>query len=64
MISLPSSVVISQQLKIPTIGIGAGPETDGQILVLQDMLGMNKDFKPRFLKKYLGEPKIQIADFL
>jgi 3-methyl-2-oxobutanoate hydroxymethyltransferase len=46
--------IISQQLKIPTIGIGAGSETDGQILVLQDMLGMNKDFKPRFLKKYLN----------
>jgi 3-methyl-2-oxobutanoate hydroxymethyltransferase len=44
---------ISQQLKIPTIGIGAGSQTDGQILVLQDMLGMNQDFKPKFLKKYL-----------
>ncbi len=44
---------ISVQLKIPTIGIGAGAKTDGQVLVLQDMLGMNPDFHPKFLKKYL-----------
>lgn len=44
---------ISVQLTIPTIGIGAGSKTDGQVLVLQDMLGMNPDFNPKFLKKYL-----------
>lgn len=44
---------ISLKLKIPTIGIGAGAHTDGQVLVLQDMLGMNPDFNPKFLKKYL-----------
>jgi 3-methyl-2-oxobutanoate hydroxymethyltransferase len=45
---------ISEALTIPTIGIGAGNKTDGQILVLQDLLGMNKDFSPRFLKKYFN----------
>ena len=45
---------ISKSLTIPTIGIGAGPQTDGQILVLQDMLGMNPNFNPKFLKKFLS----------
>jgi 3-methyl-2-oxobutanoate hydroxymethyltransferase len=45
---------ISEKLLIPTIGIGAGPNVDGQILVLQDMLGMNKNFNPKFLKKYMS----------
>jgi len=45
---------ISSQLQIPTIGIGAGLSTDGQILVLQDLLGMNKEFRPKFLKKYIN----------
>jgi 3-methyl-2-oxobutanoate hydroxymethyltransferase len=44
---------ITKKLHIPTIGIGAGVGTDGQVLVLQDMLGMNKDFKPKFLRQYL-----------
>jgi 3-methyl-2-oxobutanoate hydroxymethyltransferase len=43
---------VSSQLRIPTIGIGAGPETDGQVLVMQDMLGITQEFKPRFLRRY------------
>jgi 3-methyl-2-oxobutanoate hydroxymethyltransferase len=43
---------VSETVHIPTIGIGAGPSTDGQVLVMQDMLGINKDFKPRFLRRY------------
>lgn len=43
---------VSQELSIPTIGIGAGGGTDGQVLVLQDMLGINKGFSPKFLRRY------------
>lgn len=43
---------VAQQVKIPIIGIGAGAQVDGQVLVLHDMLGMNKDFSPRFLRRY------------
>ncbi len=43
---------VSTSLHIPTIGIGAGPETDGQVLVLHDMLGINKEFRPRFVRRY------------
>ena len=48
---------VSESLTIPTIGIGAGPDCDGQVLVLHDMLGITKDFSPRFLRRYadLGE---------
>ena len=45
---------ITKKVKIPTIGIGAGTETDGQVLVIYDLLGMNADFNPSFLKKYLN----------
>ncbi len=44
---------VSGHLKIPTIGIGAGAETDGQVLVFQDMMGFNHDFKPKFVRRYL-----------
>ncbi|MBU3952597.1 MAG: 3-methyl-2-oxobutanoate hydroxymethyltransferase [Proteobacteria bacterium] len=48
----PISARITQALNIPTIGIGAGPGCDGQILVLHDMLGINDRFLPKFVKKY------------
>lgn len=43
---------VSKTLKIPTIGIGAGSETDGQVLVWQDLLGLNTEFKPKFVRKF------------
>jgi len=44
---------VSEAISIPTIGIGAGADVDGQVLVLHDMLGMIKEFSPRFLRRYL-----------
>jgi 3-methyl-2-oxobutanoate hydroxymethyltransferase len=44
---------VSESLIIPTIGIGAGPDCDGQVLVVNDMIGLTKGFKPRFLRQYL-----------
>jgi len=44
---------ITQALRIPTIGIGAGAGCDGQILVLQDLLGMNMDFRPKFARPFV-----------
>ncbi|NDV45548.1 3-methyl-2-oxobutanoate hydroxymethyltransferase [Paludibacter sp. 221] len=43
---------IAQQVKIPVIGIGAGGGVDGQVLVIHDMMGINKDFSPKFLRRY------------
>ncbi|MDR0799163.1 MAG: 3-methyl-2-oxobutanoate hydroxymethyltransferase [Dysgonamonadaceae bacterium] len=43
---------VTEELKIPVIGIGAGPYADGQVLVMHDMLGINKEFSPRFLRRY------------
>lgn len=43
---------ISEAVTIPTIGIGAGPHCDGQVLVVNDLLGMNEEFAPRFVKRY------------
>lgn len=45
--------LITGTISIPTIGIGAGPVCDGQVLVIYDLLGMNPDFKPKFVKSYL-----------
>ncbi len=60
---------VTESLAIPTIGIGAGGKCDGQVLVIHDMLGLNKGFKPRFLRQYLnlfeemsGAVKNYIAD--
>lgn len=52
--------IITEKVSIPTIGIGAGVDCDGQILVYQDMLGMFSDFTPKFVKKYeaLGEKMV------
>lgn len=48
------ATTVSKKLRIPTIGIGAGVGTDGQVLVSHDMLGITKEFKPRFLRRYLN----------
>jgi len=60
---------VTESLKIPTIGIGAGPQVDGQVLVLHDMLGLTQEFSPRFLRRYhnfyqemLGAVKTYIQD--
>src|SRR6187399_1010099 len=53
---IPASLAkeVSESLTIPTIGIGAGKHCDGQVLVMHDMLGINTEFKPRFLRQYLN----------
>jgi 3-methyl-2-oxobutanoate hydroxymethyltransferase len=45
---------VTESLQIPTIGIGAGGDCDGQVLVMHDMLGINTEFKPRFLRQYMN----------
>lgn len=53
---IPSQLAaqVAEQLHIPVIGIGAGGGVDGQVLVLHDLVGLNKDFSPRFLRRYLN----------
>lgn len=48
------AAIVASKVKIPIIGIGAGGGVDGQVLVLHDMLGINKEFSPRFLRRYLN----------
>lgn len=48
------AAIITKELRIPTIGIGAGANVDGQVLVLQDVLGMNPGFKPKFVRSYMN----------
>jgi len=57
---IPSSLAanVSNLIRIPTIGIGAGNRTDGQVLVMHDMLGITQDFKPRFLRQYADLNKV------
>lgn len=52
---------VAKELKIPIIGIGAGPGVDGQVLVLHDMLGITQEFSPRFLRRY-NDLSTQIQD--
>lgn len=63
---IPSDLArrVTESIHIPTIGIGAGPDTDGQILVMQDMLGMTQGFKPKFLRQFgnIGEEMIGAFD--
>ncbi len=54
---------ITASLSIPTIGIGAGARTDGQVLVMQDLLGLSSDFKPKFVRKYLDGRKVLLDAF-
>ena len=60
--AVPSKIakVISEQLEIPTIGIGAGNGTDGQILLSYDLLGVFTDFKPKFTKRYANLTEVAV----
>ena len=48
------ALVITEKINVPIIGIGSGPHVDGQVLVIHDMLGLYKDFEPKFVKRYLN----------
>jgi 3-methyl-2-oxobutanoate hydroxymethyltransferase len=63
----PLSKLITQKLTIPTIGIGAGPDCDGQVQVISDMLGLYTDFVPRHAKQYArlsGEIKTAVSSYI
>lgn len=66
-IPAPLSALITQELAIPTIGIGAGPDCDGQVQVINDMLGLYTDFVPRHAKQYArlaGEIKTAVSSYI
>lgn len=52
LVPAPVAASITRRVSVPTIGIGAGPDCDGQVLVLHDMLGLNEEFSPKFLKRF------------
>jgi 3-methyl-2-oxobutanoate hydroxymethyltransferase len=54
---------VAESVKIPVIGIGAGPDVDGQVLVMHDMLGITQEFKPRFLRQYADLQSIMTDAF-
>lgn len=63
----PLSREITRDIEIPTIGIGAGPHVDGQVLVIYDMLGLNDAFKPKFLRRFASlaeDARAGIADYV
>jgi 3-methyl-2-oxobutanoate hydroxymethyltransferase len=63
----PLSKLITQKLTIPTIGIGAGPDCDGQVQVISDILGLYTEFVPKHAKRYAklaGEIKTAVADYV
>jgi 3-methyl-2-oxobutanoate hydroxymethyltransferase len=57
---IPASLAkkVAETVQIPVIGIGAGGQVDGQVLVIHDMLGINQEFKPRFLRQYANMQEI------
>lgn len=57
------AVSVTEELSIPTIGIGAGVATDGQVLVMHDLLGMDCDFNPKFVKQYVSLSELIEAAF-
>jgi 3-methyl-2-oxobutanoate hydroxymethyltransferase len=54
---------VSEAVSIPVIGIGAGPDVDGQVLVMHDMLGITQEFKPRFLRQYADLQSVMMTAF-